>query len=85
MIPNKQFSLGVEDNKVKIYFVKKKGGPEIRRTIKSVEDFAKFITAKAEEAKCKVDDLIIMCSSSMDFPEDSTKDPDVIKLAHALR
>jgi hypothetical protein len=85
MIPHIQFGLGIYDDKVKIRFVKKKNGPQIMREITSVEDFTDFIKEKAKAAKCEVDDLIIMCSSSMDFPEESTKNKKTIKLAHALR
>lgn len=42
-------------------------------------------TIVGKNSEVKADDLIIMCSSSMDFPEEETKNKKVIALAHALR
>jgi hypothetical protein len=85
MMPGIQFGLGIVNGQVSIRFVETAGGPQIQRPITSVEDFLTFIKAKADAAHCDPDDLIIMCSSSMDFPEEYTKDPKVIKLANDLR
>jgi len=85
MIPNVQFGLGIEKDKVMLRFVEKEGGPQVKREVTSVKDFTQFILAKAKAAKCEPDDLIIMCSSSMDFPEDSTTNKATIDLAHDLR
>ncbi len=85
MIPRVQFTVGVRDDQVKVHFVEREGGPRIERIITSVRDFARFIVDKAKAAKCQPDDLIILYSSSMDFPEDSTRNKVTIKLARALR
>jgi hypothetical protein len=85
MIPHIQFGLGIYDDKVKIRYVEREGGPQIKRVVTSVDDFIKFIKEKCKAAKCTPEDLIIMCSSSMDFPEDSTDNKKTIKLAKALR
>lgn len=86
MIPGIQFVLGVDEDGVYIRFVKTaKQKRQSRRKIKSVEDFVSFIKAKAKAANCEPDDLIIMCSSSMDFPHEYTKDTKVIKMARTIR
>jgi hypothetical protein len=85
MIPKIQFGLGVDKGGVYIRFVTRPGATEIKRKIKSVEDFITFIKTKARAAGCEPDDLIIMCSSSMDFPSEYNKDPKVIKLAKMIR
>lgn len=86
MMPGIQFGLGVESDGVYIRFVKTaKQKKQTKRKIESVDDFISFIKEKAKAAKCNPDDLIIMCSSSMDFADEYTKDPNVIKLANDLR
>jgi hypothetical protein len=50
-----------------------------------MDDFIAFLKARIKKFKLKADDLIIMCSSSMDFPEQETKDKKVIALARELR
>lgn len=85
MIPFVQYGLGIDNDKVVLRYQDKAKGPQIKRVIESVEDFVAFIKERCKKAKVKPDDLIIMCSSSMDFPEDSTDNKKTIALAHALR
>jgi hypothetical protein len=86
MMPGIQYGLGVEKDGVYIRYVdSSKQKKQTLRKIESVEDFVSFIKARAEKFKCTPDDFIIMCSSSMDFPDEYTKNKKVIKLAHALR
>jgi hypothetical protein len=44
-----------------------------------------FWTARADELDLDQDDLRLMCSSSLDFPEDYTDNPDTLTLCRALR
>lgn len=86
MMPKIQYGLGVEEDGVYIRYIDtaKQKKPTLRK-IESVNDFVTFIKTRAEKFKCTPDDFIIMCSSSMDFPEEVTKDKKIIKLAHAIR
>ena len=86
MMPGIQYGLGVYKDGVYIRYVdSSKQKTQTRRKIVSVEDFVTFIKERAKKFKCEPDDFIIMCSSSMDFPDEYTKDKKVIKLAHDLR
>lgn len=85
MIPYVQYGLGIEDDKVMLRYQDTARGPQKKHVVESVEDFAAFIKQRCDKAKIKFDDLIIMCSSSMDFPQDSTDNKKTIKLAKALR
>lgn len=85
MMPGIQFSLTVKQDGVYVRY-----RPSIKSSVKSkriesVKDFIGFIKRKARQAQCDPDDLIVICSSTMDFPEEETKDKAVIKLAHDLR
>lgn len=85
MIPFVQYGLGIENDKVMLRYQDTAKGPQLKRIVESVADFASFITERCKKAKVKPDDLIIMCSSSMDFPEDSTDNKKTIALARKLR
>ena len=86
MIPGIQYGLGVYEDGVYIRYQDTAKGKQKRRKLTSRADFVAFM--KARMAKFGILDdteLIISCSSSMDFPEDSTKDKKVIALARELR
>lgn len=86
MMPGIQYTLGVEKDGVYIRYVNSsKQKTPSKRKVTSVEDFVAFVKARLKKFKCKPEDLIIMCSSSMDFAKEYTKDRAVIKLADALR
>ncbi len=85
MIPLIQYGLGIRNDKVMIRYVDTERGKQKERIVKSVDDFKNFIITRMKLAKCEPEDLIIMCSSSMDFPEDSTNNKKTIKLARELR
>jgi len=86
MIPYIQYGLGVDEDGVYIRYQNTERGKQLRRKLVNFEDFKQFIVGRMKKAGVKdADDLIIMCSSSMDFPEEYTKDKAVIKLAHDLR
>jgi hypothetical protein len=55
------------------------------RVITSEEDFDEFLCDEALRRGVTTIDLNIMCSSSMDYPEDDTSNPATIALARALR
>lgn len=85
MIPYIQYGLGIRDDRVELRYQNTAKGKQLRRVITSVKDFQQFIIDRCKKAKVKPDDLIVMCSSSMDFPEDSTSNKKTIALARALR
>ncbi len=86
MMPGIQYSLEVCEDGVYVRYVNSaKQKTQTHRKIESVEDFITFIKERAKKFRCQPDDFIIMCSSSMDFPEESTKNKKVIALAYALR
>ncbi len=56
------------------------------RVITSVSDFSEFLFLEAaRHGVSPDDDLRVFVSSSMDFPEDETCNPETIALAKALR
>lgn len=85
MIPKVQFGLGVDHRGVYMYYVPDVDAPKITRIITSVEDFVSFVKERASDVPCDPDDLLIVCSSEMDFPHEYNKDPEVIKLANTIR
>lgn len=58
---------------------------EVRRQIVDLDDFWHFFRQKAEELDIPLKDLEIYCSSSIDYPEESTTDPVVIDICRQLR
>jgi len=77
--------MGVDERGVYMYYVPDVEAPEITRIITSVDDFISFVKERAAAVPCDPEDLLIVCSSSMDFPDEYNKDPEVIKLANAIR
>lgn len=61
-------------------------GRKRKVVVNSVLDYHCFFLAEAKKYNCDIDSLPpLMCSSSMDFPEDSTKSKTVIELANVIR
>jgi hypothetical protein len=86
MIPLIQYVLGIKNDNVVLRFTSKEGQKrQTERVVKSETDFREFMLARMKKYNLKQEDLIIMCSSSMDFPEDDTENKATIALAHALR
>lgn len=77
------YTLGVDNDKVVLRW--HACGRRHDLELNSVLDYIAFVLSTANEVGCDADDLTVMCSSSMDFPKDSTKNRATIKLAHALR
>lgn len=55
------------------------------REVTSLDDLRQFLVNKAREAKVALDDLSVMASSSLDFPEEFTSHKATIALAHAIK
>jgi len=55
------------------------------RPVASVDNLLAFLRSKAHEAGVPVDDLIVMTSSTLDFPEKYTRDDVVIEMARQIR
>ncbi len=53
--------------------------------VSSVRGYVDFFTAEMERFGLEEDDMIIMCSSSMDFPDEYTDNADIIALCDAIR
>lgn len=53
-------------------------------TITSVEQFHAFMNNEADRLNRQVEDLDVYNSSTMDFPHDSTSNPEVLALVAAL-
>ena len=53
--------------------------------IETPEEFVAWGEKEAARLGIDPENMTFMCSSSMDFPEDSTDDPDVIALAQWIR
>lgn len=60
-------------------------GNKTTRKINDADDYNSFFAGKIAEAGGDKDELTVMCSSSVDFPEDYTSDADVIALCHAIK
>jgi len=78
------FFLTIENEKLVVKFDGSNNG-ETTRVIDSVTDYNDFFRSKADEAGLHVGQLQIMASSSVDFPDEYTKDADVIELAGTIR
>ena len=63
--------------------ISRSGGPD--RIITSEEDYAQYLAGECKKYKVELDDLIVMTSSTMDFPYDFTKNEATIALARKLR
>jgi hypothetical protein len=53
------------------------------RVITSARDFDEFLSLEAARLGVRREDLKVLASSSMDFPEDETSNPETIALARA--
>lgn len=53
--------------------------------VSSVAMFHQYVAGIAAATGEKIEDVPVYASSSMDFPEEFTDNPDTIKLARALR
>ncbi len=52
--------------------------------ITSIDDYYTYFENEGKRLGCRVEDLQVYNSSTMDFPEDSTSNPTVLALAREL-
>lgn len=57
---------------------------QIKKVVESVEDTDDYFNAKAKLLGVEKKDLIVMRSSSMDFPEDETENKETLKLVDEI-
>lgn len=78
------YLLSVIDGKVRISAL---GWPKAQdpRIVTSVEDFDQFMASEAQRLGADLNDLRVSVSSTMDFPEEYTSDPETLALVKALR
>lgn len=77
------YILGIRNDRVQISWSTRSGNRRYH-ALGSAADFRAFSAKQQAKYKCKADDLVVMCSSSMDFPEDATDNKATIKLAMLL-
>ena len=75
------YNLSVNNDRIEV----KSEGLTSVRVITDIQYYIRFFTSEAERIGCDIDDLTVMCSSSMDWPEDSTKNKETIALANEIR
>jgi len=74
------YVVGIENDHVII-----SRGLECHHTvINSVDEYFTYWEAEAERRGCGIHDLHVYNSSSMDFPEDETSNPEVLELVKTL-
>ena len=57
-------------------------GDKIRHRVRSYDELIKYVSSQASGP---IEDVVVMCSSSLDFPDESTDDLAVIALADKVR
>jgi hypothetical protein len=82
--PATEFYLCIAYDRVWVNFNGTHGG-RMSRPISSLEHFRQFLTSKANEAGMRIEELTVMASSSLDFPDEFTNNPATIALANELR
>jgi len=78
------FFLTIENGKLVVKYDGTHGG-RITRVIRGPQDYNDFFVSKAHEAGVEMAALNIMGSSSLDFPDEYTKDKDVLALIEAIQ
>ena len=82
--PPTYFFLTIEEGWLVVKYTSTQGHA-ITRHITSEEDLNNFLGLKALNASCKPEDLVVQCSSSLDFPEEEGASQEVIALCDAIR
>jgi hypothetical protein len=82
--PTTSFLLSIERNRVMVRYDGTSGG-KITRPIKDENDYYQFLYSKADEANVQLEELRVLCSSSLDFPEEHTRNEATLKLAATIR
>lgn len=78
------FILTIQDGRLTVVYDGQRGG-RMWRVIRDKADYDQFFASKAAELGTAVEDLDVMCSSSIDFPHEYTRDPAVVALALEIR
>lgn len=79
------FHLGLNDAG-KMDLTLRLGGKEVNRwPVNSLEELNTTLEKVMAEAGLNANDAVVMCSSSLDWPEDYTADPVVIALCDKIR
>lgn len=76
--------LGLRDGKLRAQHSGEEFGSE-GTLLETWEDFAAFVRREAEIEGVEPHEIMFLCSSSLDFPEDETDDPRVIALCRRIR
>jgi hypothetical protein len=74
------YVVSIENNNVVI----SRGLEHHLTVIKSVDDYYSYWEAEARRRGCDIPDLHVYNSSTMDFPNESTSDPDTLELVRTL-
>jgi len=82
--PATEFYLTIRSDKLWIEFDGTHGGRHSRQ-IMSENDLRQFLISKANEAGIAANELSVMASSALDFPEEFTKNAETIALARAIK
>jgi hypothetical protein len=79
-----RYYLTIEDDAVaiKVYFGLTDSKTAVR--VKTAKDYCDFFETEMKRFGLKEDDLHIQASSSIDFPDEYTSDPDTIKLCEQI-
>lgn len=88
LLATQVFVLEISSNtgKLQVNYQSSAQGAKVSRVISSLEDMRQFFTSKAKEFGLPdADHLNIMCSSSLDFPDEYTTDPAVVEMANTIR
>lgn len=79
------FYMTVQKDSVVVKYTRFPSKKKVTKKFKDYEDYLKFFNDILVKRGIKATDLTIMCSSSMDFPNEYTKKKSVIALANKLR
>lgn len=75
------YFLEIKDDRITIG----RSGDAFPYTVKSVADFRDYLTHEGNRIGVKPEAVLVCASSTLDFPEEFTSNPETIKLARALR
>lgn len=82
--PATMFHVTIQHENVVVVYDGSHGG-QITKRINTKRQFDDFMRSKAYEAGVGLDGLIVMCSSSIDWPDEWTESQDVIALCKEIR
>lgn len=87
--PPSSFIIGVCPDHVEVIWIRMKDGAFIHTPIENMEHIQRFLQIKQFDLdhfhRTEGVPMSVMCSSSMDFPEEFTEKPEVVELAKQIR